>query len=329
MEPLVSVCIWTYNQENYIRACVEGALKQRTTFKIEVIVGNDCSPDGTQAILDELAVEYPDRLVAINRPQNIGGHKNSMDVIARARGEFIALCDGDDYWIDPLKLQKQYDALQRHPNVDLCFHPAKEYRNEKLHRVICDHYDNETIVPLKQVIEGGGGFMPTASLMIRKSAVYPFPGWFVESAPVGDLFLQILGAVRGGACFLRRPMSAYCRSDSSYSQSMVRPSYALHRESKIGLWLASFSGLANRVEGHDEELSFSLSVNLAQELNQIIVHGSMTEYSVAFLQVRHLASFGASKRVIYSLCGSSRLAFFLTCASLRAKRWLASKALAL
>jgi glycosyltransferase involved in cell wall biosynthesis len=222
MEPLVSVCIWTYNQENYIRACVEGALKQRTTFKIEVIVGNDCSPDGTRDILDDLAEEYPDRLIAINRPQNIGGHKNSMDVIARARGEFVAFCDGDDYWIDPLKLQKQYDALQRHPNVDLCFHPAKEYRNEKFHSLINNYYDSETIIPLEKVIEGRGGYMPTASLMIRKSAIYPFPECFVENAPVGDTFIQALGSARGGGLFLPHAMNVYRRFTQGSITSMNR-----------------------------------------------------------------------------------------------------------
>jgi glycosyltransferase involved in cell wall biosynthesis len=183
-------------------------LRQETTFEIEVLVGNDCSSDGTKDILDDLAREYPERLIAINRAENVGGHKNSMDVIARARGDFIALCDGDDYWIDKAKLQKQFDALQRNLSIDLCFHSAKEYRNEKFHSVICDYSDKEMIVSLNKVLESGGGFMPTASLMIRKSAIYPFPGWFIEKAPVGDAFFQAQGSING-AIFLPMAASAY------------------------------------------------------------------------------------------------------------------------
>ncbi|KZY63321.1 glycosyltransferase [Oleiphilus sp. HI0066] len=208
---VVSVCVITYKHSRYIRDCLEGIFNQRTTFEFEVIVGNDSSPDETARILNSYKDSVKRSYTPINRPSNIGGKRNFVDVVARAKGEYIAICDGDDYWIDPLKLQKQYDALQRHPNVDLCFHPAKVIGNEKFHSVRNNLSAVEMIYSLNQVIEGGGAFMPTASLLIRKSSICPFPSWFVDKAPAGDTFIQVLGSIRGGALFLPDVMSAYTR----------------------------------------------------------------------------------------------------------------------
>lgn len=268
MEPLVSVCIWTYNQEKYTRACVEGALKQRTTFRIEVIVGNDCSTDRTKEILDELASLYPERLVVINRPVNIGGHENSMDVIARARGEFVALCDGDDFWIDENKLQKQHDSLKLHPNVDLCFHPAKEYYNDKFHALINAYHDAETIVPLERVIMGRGGFMSTSSLLIRKSSIFPFPDWFIKRAPVGDAFLQALGSARGGALYLPDAMSAYRRfSVGSMTEQNIYPKQkARDVQLKMDSYIYCYNSL-----GVDTDIKPTLRVTLFEMLNNVVL----------------------------------------------------------
>lgn len=210
-EPVVSVICCTYNQEMYIEDALKGFFSQKTDFPFEVIIQNDASTDTTKEIIDRWYEEYSNVLKPYHHEENqfSQGHKPGPIAIGRSMGEFIAMCEGDDYWTDSLKLQRQYDALQRHPNIDLCFHPAKEYRNEKFCRVICKHFDEEAIVTLEQVIEGGGGYMPTASLMIRKSSIYPFPDWFIEKAPVGDAFLQVMGSQSSGALFLPEVCSAY------------------------------------------------------------------------------------------------------------------------
>ncbi|TNC80760.1 MAG: hypothetical protein C9356_12740 [Oleiphilus sp.] len=216
---VVSVCVVTYKQEDYIEQCLESIVRQKTNFRFELIIGEDCSPDGTSNIVRKFSEKYPEIVTPIIRTRNVGGHRNFIDVFERAKGKYIAYCEGDDYWIDPLKLQKQYDALERQPEIDLCFHPAKEYRNEKFHGVINSYYREETVVPVEKVIEGRGGYMPTASLMIRMSAIYPFPDWFIDKAPVGDSFIQALGSMRGGALFLPKPMSSYRRySEGSVTQ---------------------------------------------------------------------------------------------------------------
>ena len=123
-KPVVSVVCITYNQAQYIRQTLDSILCQVTDFSYELIVGDDRSTDGTTEIIAEYAARYPN-IVAVLRPENIGVNKNLADLTARASGEYLAICEGDDYWIDSDKLQRQYDFMERRPEYTLCFHPVK------------------------------------------------------------------------------------------------------------------------------------------------------------------------------------------------------------
>ena len=124
--PMVSVWMITYNHEPYIRQAIEGVVMQKTDFEYELVIGEDCSTDRTREICFEYQRKYPDKIRVLWSNQNLyrnphpaGG--NSQRTMAHCRGEFIAFCEGDDYWIDPLKLQKQVDIMRKHPTVGLCF----------------------------------------------------------------------------------------------------------------------------------------------------------------------------------------------------------------
>ena len=120
--PVVSVHMITYNHEPYIRQAIEGVMMQKTDFEFELIIGEDCSQDKTREICFEYQKKYPDKIRVLWWHENVsklGG--NGRRVTAHCRGEFIALCEGDDYWIDPLKLQKQVDVMRKYPNVGICF----------------------------------------------------------------------------------------------------------------------------------------------------------------------------------------------------------------
>jgi len=120
--PVVSVRMITYNHEPYIRQAIEGVMMQKTDFEFELIIGEDCSQDKTREICFEYQKKYPDKIRVLWWHENVsklGG--NGRRVSARCRGEFIAFCEGDDYWIDPLKLQKQVDVMRNNHNVGLCF----------------------------------------------------------------------------------------------------------------------------------------------------------------------------------------------------------------
>ena len=111
-----------YNHESYIRQAIEGVMIQKTDFEFELVIGEDCSQDKTREICFEYQKKHPDKIRVLWWHENVsklGG--NSRRVQAHCRGEFIAFCEGDDYWIDPLKLQKQVDVMRKHPTVGMCF----------------------------------------------------------------------------------------------------------------------------------------------------------------------------------------------------------------
>ena len=120
--PVVSVHMITYNHEPYIRQSIESVMMQKTDFEFELVIGEDASQDKTREICFEYQKKYPDKIRVLWWHENVskfGG--NGRRTRAHCRGEFIAFCEGDDYWIDPLKLQKQVDIMRKHPNVGLCF----------------------------------------------------------------------------------------------------------------------------------------------------------------------------------------------------------------
>lgn len=123
--PKVSVVSTTYNQEAYIRETLDSFLAQRTEFPVEIIVADDASTDATPRIIQEYADRHPHLLRPILRQRNLGLNANLTRALSTARGEYIALCEGDDYWVDPLKLSKQVAVLDRNPKTAVCFHPVQ------------------------------------------------------------------------------------------------------------------------------------------------------------------------------------------------------------
>ena len=133
--PLVSVSIVTYNHKPYIRKAIEGALNQKTSFPFEIVIGEDQSTDGTREIVLSYQQNYPHRIRVITSDRNVGGRDNSHRTDRACRGKYIAWCEGDDYWHDPYKLQKQVDCLETHPDVGLVHGGADTYYVESNRRI--------------------------------------------------------------------------------------------------------------------------------------------------------------------------------------------------
>ena len=132
--PLVSICSITYNHAPYIRQCLDGFLMQNTKFKYEIIIHDDASTDGTAEIIKEYVEKYPNLITPIFQKENqyskgVRGFYVRF-VYPRAKGKYIALCDGDDYWTDPLKLQKQVDFLEANPEYVICSHRYQVYNQQ-------------------------------------------------------------------------------------------------------------------------------------------------------------------------------------------------------
>jgi glycosyltransferase involved in cell wall biosynthesis len=128
-EPLVSVCCITYNHEKYIREAIEGFLMQETSFPIEILIHDDASTDKTADIIREYEAKYPNIIKPIYQTEN--QYSKGVGISAtyqwpRAKGKYIALCEGDDYWTDPYKLQKQVDFLEANPEYGICFTYSKK-----------------------------------------------------------------------------------------------------------------------------------------------------------------------------------------------------------
>ena len=119
IHPLVSVHIITYNHRPYIAQAIEGALQQQTSFPLEIVIGEDCSTDGTRQIVFDYQRQYPQAIRVITSEHNVGVHPNALRAYNACRGKYVAFCDGDDYWHDPHKLQRQVDFLETHPGYSL------------------------------------------------------------------------------------------------------------------------------------------------------------------------------------------------------------------
>ena len=117
----VSVCVVTYNQENYIAECLDSLISQKTNFKFEIIVGEDCSTDNTRATVQEYVDKYPNLIVPLFFEKNVGPVENIKAVYKRAKGKYIAHLDGDDMAL-PSKLQKQFDILENNSDCAICVH---------------------------------------------------------------------------------------------------------------------------------------------------------------------------------------------------------------
>jgi glycosyltransferase involved in cell wall biosynthesis len=202
--PAVSVCIITFNQEAFVAQAVESALGQDTGFDYEVVVGDDCSTDSTPAILAALEREHP-RLRVARRMTNLGVNRNLVATLQECRGKYIALLEGDDYWIDRTKLQRQHDALEAHPDCAICFHQVFALRGGQVAETLPKGISVRTaLVDLL----GRGNYISTPSVMFRNRVHEGFPPWFFELR-IGDLPLNVMNARFGGILMIRRPMAVY------------------------------------------------------------------------------------------------------------------------
>lgn len=120
-DPVISIIVTTYNQRDYLRQCLDSILAQEVNVPYELIIGEDCSKDGTQDICREYQARYPDKVRLALAEVNQGLIRNYRHELSMCRGKYIAQLAGDDFWCDKNKLQKQYEALEAHPECDLCY----------------------------------------------------------------------------------------------------------------------------------------------------------------------------------------------------------------
>lgn len=210
--PLVSICCQTYNHKVYIGQAIESFLMQKTNFKFEILLRDDASTDGTAEICKKYAMKFPNLInfLAYDENQLSKGVKPFSDNVKRAQGKYIALCEGDDYWTDPCKLQKQVDFLEQNPEYTLCAHQYL-ILNEDVFDVSFQA-DSPTSsqkyieVNMNQLIQGHP--FATHSIVFRKSVFNHFPNWLIKS-PYGDYAIYFLCAIQGKLAMLNEVMGVY------------------------------------------------------------------------------------------------------------------------
>lgn len=219
----VSVCMITFNHGRYIEQAIEGVLAQHTNFCFELIISDDHSSDNTREICQRYYDQYPDRIRLLYRDQNLGIFNNFFQSISYATGEYIAICEGDDFWIDPYKLQKQKDFLDNKPNASLVYHNAIVEDGDK-RRLFLDLNAEEHIITTEELLKKWA--IPTASIMFRKESLFfPSP---VKQFQNADYFLEILLQTKGDIHYIPYIMSVYRKHSDSASELMNKDIVSLY-----------------------------------------------------------------------------------------------------
>lgn len=196
--PLVSIRCTAYNHEKYIRDALEGFAMQKTNFKFEAVVHDDASTDNTAAIIQEYAEKYPDIIKPIFETENqFSKHDGSLTRIMNVacKGKYIALCEGDDYWIDPYKLQKQVDFMEAHTEYSMCFHQVRIEAEEECLRHQYDKLEEREYTSEEILAEWT---VPTCSALIKNEVIKYLPMdsnficgdivWFLTAGQIGRIY---------------------------------------------------------------------------------------------------------------------------------------------
>lgn len=208
VNPQVSICMITYNQEAYISEAIEGVLMQVTNFPIELIIGEDCSSDHTRQICIEYQSKYPDKITLRLSDDNLGMMKNFIGTLLASKGKYIALCEGDDYWTDPLKLQKQVDFLEANRDFSICFHSVK-VKLENNGKLVDDFItqDVATNTDIYDLLDGN--YIHTPSVIFRRNEQVMADIQSLYTLAIGDYPLHLLNARHGKIYKMSEVMAVY------------------------------------------------------------------------------------------------------------------------
>lgn len=215
---LVSISCLTYNHERYIHDAIESFFMQKTNFKYEILIHDDASSDRTVEIIKDYEKKYPDLIKPIYQTENQFSKEILVDEfnVKRAKGKYIAVCEGDDYWLDPYKLQKQVDFMENHPECSLCVH-AGYVVSAKDKKILRHNRPSRTsrYLQVEEVIGQGGDFFVTNSMFYRTQLDLERPRFFQIVPNITDYHLAINLALQGKVYYMDEFLSAWRNGDDA------------------------------------------------------------------------------------------------------------------
>ena len=203
--PKVSVLMLTYNQEDYIDEAIRSVMLQQTDFDFELVIGNDASTDRTAERCQAWKLRYPERIMLVDREQNLGLIGNFMATYDLCRGTYIAICEGDDFWTDKTKLQRQVDFLDAHPDFSTCFHRVVNYYADNGTKSLSNgrQQTDTDICDLAR-----SNYISNVSALFRRGLFGRLPDWFPQVSTY-DYAIHMLNAAHGRIHYMKRPMAVY------------------------------------------------------------------------------------------------------------------------
>lgn len=213
---MVSVCLITYKHELYIKQAIESILMQKVDFAWEIIIADDCSPDRTREIIIKYQQQHPQLIRTVLQHKNVGPGKNFIDLVSAAQGKYIAYLEGDDYWTDEYKLQKQFDFMQSHPGFSLCYHKIKWEFTYQYSQIV-DSESNIDDPPESTIYDvlKKEWFIRSCSMFYKN---FKLPSGFKDLI-VGDYPLHVLLAAKGKIGFLNECMATYRINNHGVSET--------------------------------------------------------------------------------------------------------------
>ena len=249
MKPLVSICCLTYNHAPYVAQALDGMLMQKDV-DFEILIHDDASTDGTDEIIRDYECRYPDIIKALYEKENqyslyaAKGFTNTSAIFnfPRAKGKYIAMCEGDDFWNDEHKLSIQSSYMEEHDDCTLSFHSA--------HMIVGSAdkpsgmmrpYKQERMVTPQEIIDKKSGY-PTASLMLRTDVMMKLPQFYMK-APIGDIPIQLTMAADGYGYYFDMPMCTYRYARSgSWTQELLTSPDAKARQARYAQQMKEMYG---------------------------------------------------------------------------------------
>lgn len=211
----VSVCMIAYNQEDFIAQAIESILMQKTSFPIEIVIGDDNSRDKTGEICADFAAKFPDKIKYHRREKNLGMMPNFIKTLGECDGKYLAICEGDDFWTDENKLQAQVDFMEANREVSLCCHNHEVFANNQM--ITANENIAEDVMILETEDYMLNPFFHTSSYFFRREAQpSPYPDWY-RDVLAGDHFLVLFLSMKGKIGYLNKKMSVFRNHGSSVS----------------------------------------------------------------------------------------------------------------